>query len=378
MLMFAKPILVGGESASNNAPAKLALLGSGTVGLAVLKRLSEWRGNAFGRRFNLVFAANTRLSLHDPHGLDPERCAEMLNEAPQSGRSMGFVEVLEALGKDGVRILIDATADGAVASNHPALLDAGIHVATACKLAGGTSLSLWREIQSACERRGSGFGDRATVGAGLPLLRSLRELQDGGDRIHAIAGVMSGSLAWLFDRFDGSRPFSALVQEAHARGFTEPDPREDLSGEDVRRKILILARAAGFPLESSCVSVASLVPLSLATLSAAETMENLGRLDASLQLKLEAARARGGSLRFVARLKDGCARVGLEILGPDDPLAGGRGTDNRVAIWSDRYETQPLIIQGPGAGAQVTAAALLDDVLKLNAWARGNSASFAA
>jgi len=189
---------------------------------------------------------------------------------------------------------------------------------------------------------------------------------------------MSGSLAWLFDRFDGSRPFSALVQEAHARGFTEPDPREDLSGEDVRRKILILARAAGFPLESSCVSVASLVPLSLATLSAAETMENLGRLDASLQLKLEAARARGGSLRFVARLKDGCARVGLEILGPDDPLAGGRGTDNLVAIWSDRYETQPLIIQGPGAGAQVTAAALLDDVLKLNAWARGNSASFAA
>jgi homoserine dehydrogenase len=230
-------------------------------------------------------------------------------------------------------------------------------------------LSLWREIQAACERRGSGFGDRATVGAGLPLLRSLRELQDGGDRIHAIAGVMSGSLAWLFDRFDGTRPFSALVREAHAKGYTEPDPREDLSGEDVRRKILILARTAGFPLESGSVDVGSLIPNALAGLSAIEALDRLELLDASLQLKLEAARARGGSLRFVARLKDGRARVGLEILDADDPLAGGRGTDNRVAIWSDRYERQPLVIQGPGAGAQVTAAALLDDALKLNAWA---------
>jgi homoserine dehydrogenase len=254
------------------------------------------------------------------------------------------------------------------------LLDAGVHVATACKLAGGTSLSLWREIQAACERRRSGFGDRATVGAGLPLLRSLRELQEGGDRIHAIAGVMSGSLAWLFDRFDGSRPFSALVREAHSKGYTEPDPREDLSGEDVRRKILILARTSGFPLESACVEVASLVPQALQRLAAIEAMERLELLDAPLQAKLGAARAQNGSLRFVARLKDGCARVGLETLAPDDPLAGGRGTDNRVAIWSDRYEAQPLVIQGPGAGAEVTAAALLDDALKLSAWARQGDA----
>ncbi len=144
---------------------------------------------------------------------------------------------LAALGDSGTRILIDATADADVAANHPALLDAGIHIATAWKFAGGTLLSRWRDIQSACERRGSGFGDRATVGAGLPLLRTLRELRHGGDRIDVIAGVMSGSLAWLFDRYDGSAPFSALVREADAAGYTEPDPREDLSGEDVRRKI---------------------------------------------------------------------------------------------------------------------------------------------
>jgi homoserine dehydrogenase len=147
-----------------------------------------------------------------------------------------------------------------------------------------------------------------------------------------------------------------------------------LSGEDVRRKILILARTAGFPLESDCVNVVSLIPRALNRLAASEAIEKLELLDAPLQTKLELARAEGGSLRFVARLKDGCATVGLEVLNAEDPLAGGRGTDNRVAIWSDRYETQPLIIQGPGAGAQVTAAALLDDALKLNARAGGNQA----
>jgi homoserine dehydrogenase len=368
--MFAQAIPIEAVPTTGSPPAKVALLGSGTVGLAVLQRLGEWRGTPFGRRLSLVFAANTRHSLFDPDGLDPGRCAAALSQAPRSGRRSSLSDVLAALGDKGTRILIDATPDADVAASHPALLDAGVHVATACKLAGGTSLALWREIQAACERRGSGFGDRATVGAGLPLLRTLRELQEGGDRIHAIAGVMSGSLAWLFDRFDGSQPFSALVREAHAKGYTEPDPREDLSGEDVRRKILILARTAGFPLESGCVEVASLIPEQLSSFTLSEAMENLELLDEPLQAKLRIARERGGNLRFVARLNDGCAKVGIEILLPEDPLAAGRGTDNRVAIWSDRYDTQPLIIQGPGAGAQVTAAALLDDALKLNAWAR--------
>lgn len=364
--MLAQPIRVTEAQSLGGGAAKVALLGSGTVGTAVLQRLGEWRGTPFGSRLNLVFAANTRLSLCDPEGLDPQHCAEALSKAPQRPARTSVNELLNALGSSGTRILIDATADAEVAANHPALLEAGIHVATACKLAAGTSLALWQEIQSACERRGSGFGDRATVGAGLPLLRSLRELRSGGDRIHAIAGVMSGSLAWLFDRFDGNRPFSGLVREAHAKGFTEPDPREDLSGEDVRRKILILARAAGFPLESGSVDVESLVPPALDRLKPEEVLDQLYLLDEALLAKLASAHADGGSLRFVARLQGGSATVRLESVAPNDPLAGGSGTDNRVAIWSDRYRDQPLVIQGPGAGAGVTAAALLDDALRLS------------
>ena len=351
--------------------ARLALLGSGTVGRAVLDRLHQWQraGRASGLR--LVFAANTRLALQDSAGLCPASARQRLATAPRDRSGSEAGAALLALGDRGVRILVDATADGGVARRHPELLRAGVHVATACKLATGASLALWDEVRSACLESGAGFGDRATVGAGLPLLSSIRQLRAGGDRIHAIAGVMSGSLAWLFHHFDGTRPFSELVREARDAGFTEPDPREDLSGEDVRRKLLILARAAGFALESEEVEGSSLVPAALAGLSAATLDSSLHLLDARLASLFSTATNEGCSLRFVARLKDGKARVGLEKLCAGDPLHGGRGTDNRVAIWSDRYATQPLVIQGPGAGPEITAAALLDDVLVLRAAALG-------
>ena len=257
------------------------------------------------------------------------------------------------------------TASEAVAARHAEWLAQGIHVVTACKLGQGTALQRWREIHAACEEGRTRYGDSATVGAGLPLLRTLRALRAGGDRIHAIAGVLSGSLAWLFNHYDGLRPFSGFVRDARAAGYTEPDPRDDLSGEDVRRKLLILARTAGFDLEADVVSVQSLVPSALAGLPVAHVDGALPMLDGPLRAQFAKAWKRGERLRFVARLEAGRAQVGLESLPADDPLAGGSGTDNRVAIWSDRYRDQPLVIQGPGAGAEFTAAALLDDVLAL-------------
>jgi homoserine dehydrogenase len=345
--------------------ARLALLGTGTVGQAVLRRLARMREAPWGRGFRLVYAANTRLAVSDCDGLCPLEAERQLVAAPRTNGPR--CEAIGALGSHGVRILIDATADAGVAARHPEHLSAGVDVATACKLAAGTSLERWIAIQSACARSGARFGDRATVGAGLPLLRSIRELRAGGDRIHAIAGVMSGSLAWLFNRFDGSRPFSSLIREAREGGYTEPDPREDLSGEDVRRKLLILARAAGFAIDSHEVVVESLVPPSVAVVGRDRLDDALGDLDAPLAARLSAASSQGYKLRFVARLDQDGARVGLEPLCAADPLAAGAGTDNRVAIWSDRYANQPLIIQGPGAGPEVTAAALIDDVLALRA-----------
>ncbi|MFC3550968.1 homoserine dehydrogenase [Lysobacter cavernae] len=350
------------SAAAAVVPARIALLGTGTVGSAVLTRLSAWSGLPLGKRLSLVHVANSRQAASDRSGLAPDEAGQRLMLAPQSS-SLDAIEA--ALRGVGPRIVIDATASEAVAERHAHWLAQGIHVVTACKIGQGTSLSRWRSIRVAAAAGDTGYGDSATVGAGLPLLRSLRELQAGGDRIHAIAGVLSGSLAWLFNHYDGMRPFSALVRQARDAGYTEPDPRDDLSGEDVRRKLLILARAAGVELEAADVDVTSLVPAELAILSRDGVDAALPALDAPLRERYAAAYKRGERLRFIARLQDGRARVGLESLPADHPLAGGAGTDNRVAIWSDRYREQPLLIQGPGAGAEVTAAGLLDDVLRI-------------
>ena len=349
-------------------PARVALLGTGTVGSAAWARLASWAehastGHSLGGRLSLVHVANSRYAISNRNGIPADTRELLLRNAP---RASSLDAVGDALAGPGTRIVIDATASEDVAERHAHWLGNGIHVVTACKLGQGGSLSRWRAIQHARARGGTEYGDGATVGAGLPLLRSLRELQAGGDRIHAIAGVLSGSLAWLFDHYDGLRPFSGFVRAAREAGYSEPDPRDDLSGEDVRRKLLILSRAAGHVLEADAVQVDSLVPEALAALAKDEVDAALPALDAPLRERYAAAYKNGEKLRFIARLQaGGLATVGLEALAADHPLAGGAGTDNRVAIWSDRYREQPLVIQGPGAGAEVTAAALLDDALRI-------------
>jgi homoserine dehydrogenase len=369
----------------------IALLGTGTVGSAVLARLAAWRDTPLGARLALNHVANSRTAfIPVPDGggwreapgevgfrTDDEVVLRLLdaivaktNASRPTGavgrKSNSSIDTLDRiLGDRGLRIVIDATASEIVAERHAQWLAQGVHVVTACKLGQGTSLARWRAIRDAQSVGKSQYGDSATVGAGLPLLKTIRALQNGGDRIHSITGVLSGSLAWLFNHYDGLRPFSGFVRQARDAGYTEPDPRDDLSGEDVRRKLLILSRAAGVALENNEVEVGSLVPSALVALSRNDLDAALSQLDAPMRERYAAAYKRGEKLRFIARLEDGKASVGLESLHPDHPLASGAGTDNRVAIWSDRYRRQPLVIQGPGAGAEVTAAALLDDALEI-------------
>lgn len=338
---------------------RMTLLGTGTVGSAFVERLVALQGSglsipplvaiANSRGFARVDASTQQAVLGELREADNVR-----DGAWMSGDSFGRGD-----------IVVDATASALVADRHAEWLRRGAHVVTACKIGQGSDLARWSLIRHGQRDGDTQYGDSATVGAGLPLLRSIRMLKQGGDRVQAIAGVLSGSLAWLFNHYDGMRPFSGFVREARDAGYTEPDPRDDLSGEDVRRKILILARAAGFELESADVDVQSLVPDALAGLPVSEVDAALPTMDESLRQRFAEAHRNGEVLKFIARLENGRARVGLESLPFDHPLAGGAGTDNRVAIWSDRYNVQPLVIQGPGAGAGVTAAALLDDVLQI-------------
>ena len=349
-------------------PARIGLLGTGTVGSAFVARYQRLldEGSPLPRMHVL---ANSRGQVRcDASVGDALRLASRLPRAAQRHDGMLDDSTLASLVAGDV--IVDATASDAVAARHAAWLQRGVHVVTANKLGNGASLARARLLAQARHASGARYGDSATVGAGLPLLRSIRALVAGGDRIHAVEGLLSGSLGWLFDRFDGMRPFSGFVREAALAGYTEPDPRIDLSGQDVARKLLILARAAGIALDGSAIQVDSLVPSALAQVAAAQVDAGLAALDLPLRTRYQDAWRDGGRLRFVGGFAVGgdgrCeARVGLQALPAGHPLCGGSGTDNRVAIHSCRYREQPLVIQGPGAGAEVTAAALLDDVLQI-------------
>jgi aspartokinase/homoserine dehydrogenase 1 len=217
-------------------------------------------------------------------------------------------------------------------------------------------------------RGGSRFRYEATVGAGLPIITTLRDLIDTGDEVLAIDGIFSGTLAWLFNSYDGTVPFSQLVRQAHRLGYTEPDPRDDLSGTDVARKLVILAREGGWDLSLADVIVENLVPGSLRAASTDSFMAQLEQLDATMAQRVLAATSRDCVLRYVASLKrDGSASVGLIELPRDHAFATIRLTDNVVQFSTMRYCDNPLVVQGPGAGPEVTAAGVFADLLRVAA-----------
>ncbi|EIL99893.1 homoserine dehydrogenase [Rhodanobacter denitrificans] len=269
-------------------------------------------------------------------------------------------------GSDGRHaLLIDCSANDEVAARYPRWLAAGLHVVTPNKLAGSGPLSRWQAIRTACAG-GARFRYEATVCAGLPVVQTLRDLLDTGDDLLAVDGMFSGTLAWLCNRHDGRQPFSALVREAHALGYTEPDPRDDLSGLDVARKLVILAREAGQALSLEDVDLQSLVPPALAALPLDDCMRRLDELDAPMAAKLAEARAEGGVLRHVAQLdRHGRASVRLLVLPASHAFAHTRLTDNIVQFSTRRYCDNPLIVQGPGAGPEVTAAGVFTDLLRI-------------
>lgn len=341
-------------------PTALVLLGTGVVGGAFLKLLNTPASSSL----RLVGAANSRRQQTEAAQLANRGLREQLKLHGAVRDDQALLAALDASGAT-TKAIVDATASAELAARHAEWLARGYHVVTANKSLAGGALPGWRALQSAIAE-GARYGDAATVGAGLPVLSTLRRLRGCGDSLLTLEGVFSGSLSYLFNQYDGSQPFSALLREARKLGYTEPDPRSDLSGEDVARKLLILARNAGFALGSDEVEVESLVPEPLRGLSTEAFLERLEELDAPLAARHAEAKSRGNALRYLARLNQrGRARVGLVEVSPTHPAARLYGTDNQFALTTTRYHTQPLVIQGPGAGPEVTAQALLGDVLAL-------------
>jgi aspartokinase/homoserine dehydrogenase 1 len=266
-------------------------------------------------------------------------------------------------------VLIDCTASAAIAARYADWLAAGIHIVTPNKKANSADLAYYRRLHEARRAGAAHYLYEATVGAGLPVVHTLRDLRETGDEITRIDGIFSGTLAYLFNVYDGRASFSQIVQEARARGFTEPDPRDDLSGQDVARKLIILGREMGLELELEDVRVESLVPAELAGGSREEFMEQLPRYDGAMAERLAAARERGKVLRYTGTLTAaGEATVGLTELDAQHPFANIALTDNVVRFATRRYCDNPLIVQGPGAGPEVTAGGVFADLLRLAAY----------
>jgi len=338
------------------------LLGTGVVGGALLKLLNT----PAAARVRLVGAANSRRQQTAADSLASRSLREQLNSQGDLRDNAALLAALDHSGAT-ARVIIDATANVALAARHAEWLARGYHVVTANKALAGGELSGWRALQAATANGGGRYGDAATVGAGLPVLSTLRRLRLCGDSLLTLEGVFSGSLSWLFNQYDGKAPFSALLHEARRLGYTEPDPRSDLSGDDVARKLLIIARNAGFALGSDEVVVEGLVPEALRELDTETFLARLQELDAPLAARHAEAASRGCVLRFLARLNQrGHARVGLVEVPGTHPAARLYGTDNQFALTTTRYNSQPLVIQGPGAGPEITAQALLGDVLALS------------
>ncbi len=346
----------------------VGIIGPGNVGRALLSQLAVTlpglrTASALDLRIRAI-GDSRRMCLSEP-GLDPALAPDALPGDDAVPMDLDAFTAHVHAGHLPHALIVDCSASDVVAGRYAAWLGAGIHVVTPNKHAGSGDWQRYAAIRDA-QRNGGRFLYEATVGAGLPVILTLRNLLDTGDTLHGIDGMLSGTLAWLFNRFDGSEPFSTLVREAQALGYTEPDPRDDLSGLDVARKLVILAREAGRRLSLENVEVESLVPVALRNVGRQEFLDRLEELDAPMRARLDAATAGGLALRHIARLgPDGSASVGVVALPADHACRHARLTDNLVQYRSARYSENALVVQGPGAGPDVTAAGVFGDVLAI-------------
>ncbi len=348
----------------------IGLIGPGTVGRVLLAQIATQveRLRDLNLDLRVRGIASSKSMLLEEGAIDLAHWPQRLAEA---GEPLDLEKFAAHVQADYIphTAIIDCTASADVAANYRAWLGRGIHVVTPNKKANSGALPEYRALREAARAAGTHYLYEATVGAGLPVIHTLRDLRETGDDITRIEGIFSGTLAYLFNVFDGKETFSSIVRAAKLKGYTEPDPRDDLSGLDVARKLIILGREMGLTLEMSDVQVTGLVPQALDACSVDEFMERLPEFDANMAIMLTEAHQQGQVLRYVGRIDaDGKATVGLTRLEANHAFANIALTDNVVRFATRRYCDNPLIVQGPGAGPEVTAGGVFADLLRLSAY----------
>ncbi|MDX1586793.1 MAG: hypothetical protein R3222_08610, partial [Balneolaceae bacterium] len=346
---------------SDSNRTDIFLAGVGAVGSKLLQLIDEFDSREVS--FNVIGLCNSNHTIWNNRGLHENDLKEQLPE----GVNTDWRDIIANLtgGDWHHTIFVDATGSKEVARLYPEFLEAGIHVVTPSKLANTFEQSYYDLLREKAAAHGTSFRYETNVGAGLPIISTLNDLTESGDQVTELSGVVSGTMTYLFNKLEEGTSFSEAVKTAKKLGYAEPDPRDDLSGEDVARKFLTLAREIGLHLERGDLEVESLIPEPLKELDRQAFLDRLPEFDAYWKKRMDDAASKGETLRYTGKLKDGQITIGVESLPVNSPLGQLKGTDNMLRIFSSRYAETPMIIQGAGAGREVTAAGVLNDILKI-------------
>jgi aspartokinase/homoserine dehydrogenase 1 len=346
----------------------LFLVGTGLIGSTLLEMLKNQAQDLFDQyqlEMNIRGISNSR---NMAIGEEPIPIAEWEQYLEEKGGSadMGeFVKTMKSMNLPN-SIFIDCTASDEIPAFYEEVLSSTISIATPNKVANSSVQEQFNLLQKRAAEHNCAYLFETNVGAGLPVIGTLSEMVATGDQIHKIEGVLSGTLSYLFNSYDGSESFSKLVRKAREMGFTEPDPREDLNGHDVGRKLLILARVSGYELEFDDIAIQNLVPQPAQDCDTIESFfEKLEQHDEEFEELLQKASSSGNKLCYIARYEQSEASVKLEEIGPEHPFYNLSGSDNILSIHSTNYNEYPMVIKGPGAGANVTAAGIVADILRI-------------
>ena len=352
----------------SNQTLSIGVIGPGLIGSTLLDQIageSASLHDRFGVDLRVRGITRSKKMLLGDPSLDISKWRNSFENSDSGADLDTFVDHIDAEYIPH-KVIIDCTTSEDIPGRYLEWIKRGIHIITPNKKAGTTPMPEYRELFDESRKRGIHFLYETTVGAGLPIIGTLQDLILTGDSIKKIEGVFSGTLAYLFWRFDGTAPFSSLVKEARDLGYTEPDPRDDLSGMDIVRKTVILAREVGHSVEIEDVPVKSLVPDELADVSLDEFLSRLDVMDDEMDRLYNEAAERNEVIKYTGIIEeDGSCSVRLKSYPSSHPFAGISGSDNIVAFTTERYNEQPLIVRGPGAGPEVTAGGIFADLLRL-------------
>ncbi|MBV6440636.1 MAG: Bifunctional aspartokinase/homoserine dehydrogenase 1 [Saprospiraceae bacterium] len=350
---------------SDTKTLHLFMVGTGLIGGTLLRQIHAQAAFLKEKRdleIKIAGLANSRKMIFSEEGVSLNEWKNALDTG-EPFTMPRFLEKMKTLNLPNA-IFIDNTASEEVAGFYEQILDASISISTPNKVAASSSYLQYSRLKQIAAKRGALWRYETNVGAGLPIITTLNDLIHSGDRILKIEGILSGTLSFIFNNFQAGARFSEIVKEARRLGLTEPDPREDLSGADMRRKLLILARETGLPLEANDIRVENILPhacLSVRTVE--EFMETLEKHDADFEQLRQNAEKEGKVLRFVAKLEETHASISLLPYDQNHPFYFLSGSDNMVVFTTERYRERPLVVRGPGAGAEVTAAGVFAEVI---------------